>query len=376
MTNPRRTLPAFFLVLLLSNITDLAQAQRQVTAPVLETHQLDPNDGKHPIHHREGETLVARPGVYPYAYGPTVLFDDRDKQFKMWAGVGWNGDTISFKQAPSLAALDAQPWEIALEPRRTEPVADQDHCCDPCVISADGGYYLYYSGAGRSERWPNGQTYVMVAFSKDGRRFDLLNNGVPVVDMGKAYQPVIGYGVGQPAVTLGPDDWYYMLYTYSADNQYSNDTTNYLGVIRSRKPDFIQHEEVTRLPRRLYGCSNDLVYDAKQQTMVMVCNESHPARGVQVRFVSFSPDFKLLDDCHILNTDLTREVFGEGLGILTDPQRRWLYPAAGPATVTITGATYAKREGMPVEHIAGPTVAVTWQFHPGSAQPAESKSLK
>lgn len=342
-------------------VPDTAQAQRLVPAPVLSSHQLDPNDGTHPIHERVGGSLVARPGVYPYAYGPTLLFDARDQLFKMWAGVGWNGDTISYKQAKSVSELDQQPWEIALDPRRAESVADQDHCCDPCVIAAEDGYYLYYSGAGKSDRWPNGQTYVMVAFSKDGRKFERLNEGLPVVDMGKAYKPVIGYGVGQPAVTLGPDGWYYMLYTYSADNQYGDEQTNYLGVVRSRKPDFIQNEQVTRLSRQRYGCSNDLVYDPEIKRFVMVVNESHPARGVQVRFVSFSTDFKVLDDCHILTTDLPGKVFGEGLGILTDPQRNWLHAKDDPGTVAISGATYRERDNQP-SHIAGPTCAITWKF--------------
>ncbi len=346
-----------------------APAQRLVPAPVLDSRVLDPNDGKHPIYARENGALVARPGVYPYAYGPTILFDSRDNAYKMWAGVGWNGDTISYKQAPTLAELNDQPWEITLEPRRTEPVADQDHCCDPSVIVADDGYYLYYTGAGRSERWPKGQGYVMVAFSKDGRTFERLNGGLPVVDMGKAFNPVTGYGVGQPAVTLGPDGWYYMLYTYSADNRYDDDATNHLGVIRSQKPDFIQHEQVARLPRRLYGCSNDLVYDPRQKHLVMVGNESLPGRGVQVRFVTFSTDFKQLDDCHILTTDLPTMVLGEGLGVLTDLQRRWLYPPQGPGTVTIAGATYQKRPDMPVEHIAGPTSAITWRFEPATNTP-------
>ena len=93
-------------------------------------------------------------------------------------------------------------------------------------------------------------------------------------------------------------------------------------MIRSRKPDFIQHEEVTRLSRHVYGGSNDLVYDPENKVFIMVVNESHPARGAQVRFVKFSPDFKVLDNCHILTTDLPDKVLGEGLGLLTDPRRR------------------------------------------------------
>jgi hypothetical protein len=206
----------------------------------------------------------------------------------------------------------------------------------------------------------------MVAFSKDGRKFERLNNGLPVVDMGKAFQPGIGYGVGQPAVTLGPDGWYYMIYTYSADNHYNDDSSNYLGVIRSRKPDVIKHEPVTRLPRRLYGCSNDLVYNPRGTNLVMVMNESHPARGIQVRFVTFSTDFKPVNDCSILTTNLPGMVFGEGLGALTDPQRRWLRPQPGPGMVTMAGATYRKRPGMPIEHIAGPMSAITWRFDPAA----------
>lgn len=230
-----------------------APAGRLVPAAVLDSRVLDPNDGKHSIYAREGGALVARPGVYPYAYGPTLLFDPRDNAYKMWAGVGWNGDTISYKQAPTLAGLREQPWEITLEPRRTEPVADQDHCCDPSVIVA--------------------------------------------------------------------------------------------------------------------GCSNDLVYDSRQKNLVMVGNESLPGRGVQVRFVTFSADFKQLDDCHILTTDLPTMILGEGLGVLTDLQRRWLYPPQGPGTVTIAGATYQKRADMPVEHIAGPTCGITWRFEPATNPP-------
>lgn len=347
-----------------------AHAQRLVPAPVLASHVLDLNDGKRPIYHREACKLVPRPGVYPYAYGPTIMFDARDQTYKVWAGVGWNGDTISSKQGKSLNELDRQPWEIVLEPRREEAVADQEHCCDPCVIAAEDGYYLYYTGAGKSDQWPAGQGYVMVAFSKDGRKFKRLNNGLPMVDMGKAFQPGVGYGVGQPAVTLGPDGWYYMIYTYSADNQYPNDLSNYLGVIRSRKPDFIKHEQVARLSRQRYGCSNDLVYDPESKTMVMVINESHPARGVQVRFVVFSADFKVLDDCYVLVTNLSDKVLGEGLGILTDSRRRWLHTKDSPGQVTVSGATYRKRGDQP-EHIAGPVCAITWGFDLAAATGAK-----
>lgn len=84
-------------------VPDPSHAQRLINAPVVSSHRLDPNDGTRPIHERVGDSLVARPGVYPYAYGPTLLFDPRDQLFKMWAGVGWNGDTISYKQAKSLS---------------------------------------------------------------------------------------------------------------------------------------------------------------------------------------------------------------------------------------------------------------------------------
>lgn len=359
MNSPRILALAFGAGLL---FTGRVIADQPVQAHVVSSCHVDANDAQCPVYDRVNGSLVARSGVYPYAYGPTLLFDAREGLFKMWAGVGWNGDTIAYKQASSLMALNEQPWEVVLDPDRAEAVADQEHCCDPCVLAADDGYYLYYSGAGKSDRWPAGQSYVMVAFSKDGRKFERLNGGLPIADMGKAYKPVVGYGVGQPSATLGPDGWYYMLFTYSADNQYDRPETNHLCVIRSRKPDFIEHEKVTTLSRERYACSNELVYRPETKTFVMVVNESHPARGVQVRFVSFSQAFEVLNDSHILETNLPDCVFGEGLGMLTDPQRRWLdLEVDGSAkTVTVSGATHRKRGDYPIEHIAGPMVAVVW----------------
>lgn len=348
---------------------NLACAQRVERASVVGSYELDPNDGKHPIYHRQGDKLVAHPGVYTAAFGPSIMFDAKDQTYKLWAGVVWNGDNIACKQSKSLAELGQQPWEIVLEPRRTEAVADQEHCGDPCVMATKEGYYLYYSGAGKSERWPKGQAYVMVAFSKDGRKFKRLNHGLPIVDMGKACQPGIGYGVGQPAVTPGPDGWYYMVYTYSADDQYTNDASNYLSVIRSRKPDFIHHETVTRLPRRLYVCSNDLVYNPQSTNLVMLVNESDPSGGAQVRLVTFSMDFNLLADCHVVVTNLPATPFGEGLGLLTDPQRRWLYSPADPGLVTVAGATCGRRSDRQNERIAGPTRAISWRLDPAAKIP-------
>lgn len=327
---------------------------------------VDVNDGTHPIYDRNIKTgeYVARPGVYPYAYGPTVMFDHRDKLYKMWAGVGWNGDTISYKQADTLASMSQEKWDITLEPRRTEPVADQIHCCDPGVIYADGGYYLYYTGAGKSAQWPDGQGYIMVAFSKDGRKFALRNGGLPVVDMGKLYVPIIGYGVGQPSVTLGPNGWYYMLYTYSADNQYSNSTTNHLAVIRSKRANFDKWEPVATISRGEYACSNELVYHRAINTMLVVINDGNPAIGVRVRMAQFSLDFKTAyPEVELVSKVMPNSVFGEGIGILTDPQRRLMTvdPVGGKGAVTIFGATYAKRPDGMLEHIAGPTSYISWE---------------
>lgn len=45
-------------------VPDPSHAQRLISAPVVSSHRLDPNDGTRPIHERVGDSLVARPGVY------------------------------------------------------------------------------------------------------------------------------------------------------------------------------------------------------------------------------------------------------------------------------------------------------------------------
>lgn len=322
---------------------------------------IDANDGKQPIYDLVDRQLVPRPGNYPYAYGPTAMYDHRDRLFKVWCAVGWNGDTIAYKESASLDGLYAHKWQIVLEPCRTDtPEFDQGHTCDPSVIAANGGYYLYWSGGNTTTKYtlingkPNGG--VGVAFSRDGKKFKRLNGGKPVVEHSKdPFDLKTGYGWGQPAVTKGPNGYYYMLYTYATDNRFDNFETNQLRIVRSNNPDFINHEIVAKLPRSKYSVSNDLVYDTSRNIMSVVVNWSLPGFGSTVSFYHFTPQF---DTCIGISTYRRPEpadfALGEGICVITDPERRLMSsdPTYGVNAFTVLGASYRDRDGQP-QHISG-----------------------
>ena len=162
---------------------------------------------------------------------------------------------------------------------------DYSSTCDPSVIKVGSEYYLYYGGnnfaqdTDNAEELKHRRTQIGFAISTDrGRTFDpstrRLVLGVlpgsdeetfwvcPRIANPKEKCQINGdsaYAVGQPAVTLGPDGYYYMLYTYYLP------PTNLMKIRRSRDPEFRSSEFVGKILAGSGYVSNntDLVYNAE-----------------------------------------------------------------------------------------------------------------
>jgi len=186
------------------------------------------------------ERLVVTPTGGPgwYNYAPALLFDEELGLYRIYTcfgepvpGVGGR-DVIMLQEAATLAELATAPPQRVFAPGDDPTMWDRDHTCDPSVIEHDGTWYLYYGGLNNDASLEIKRTAFGVATSTDGRNFERLEDPSPIgfqtADIGWLY------GIGQPAVALGPDDLFYLIYTSQVDAPYRHD----LIILRSPDPTF------------------------------------------------------------------------------------------------------------------------------------------
>lgn len=330
---------------------------------VTERNFFDPNNAQTLLGNGQWDwaaTFQTQP--YAYLYAPTVIYEGG--QYLLWDNVGWHGDTVAFKRNASLSAMYSQRWTVVFEglinksaPASATPGPQFDwwHTADPSVIKgSDGWYYVYYSGANESSFPIKGGMGVArirpTSSTSWGWEYERLNLGRPIVNIDAG-----GYGTGQPAVALGANGYYYMVYTHSPYP--SDDTRNVARVLRSTTPDFSQPEWVRDINLAGIGIVSDLAFNTETNEFILPANLSAGNFNL-VRLHFYSSDFSTYNGYADFYDYGGVMLFGEQVALVTDPQKRLLARNAnGTRTLTFAAATHGSR--APV-HISGPGGYVTF----------------
>ena len=271
-----------------------------------------------------------------YLYAPSILYDETEKLFKLWACGNRGGDNIIYKQAKTIDKLVNDEWKIALSPSRDDKSFDDDHTCDPSVIQVENKYYLYYTGwnEDKDESWNK----IGVAVSSDGgRTFTRLNSINPIIEPDSSFQG--GYGTGQQAVTYR-NGWYYMVYTDVEKGQ-----PDKIQVIKSKSPTFENINFIKQLnpsikasgPR---GLSLDLAYNPSRDEFILVANVSTPGRS-KVLITSYTAsDWNYIEQSIFAHETNFR--FGEGIGILRNSSGEiGVYSKSGKHAFVFVASTWS-----------------------------------
>jgi hypothetical protein len=264
-----------------------------------------------------------------YLYAPTFIRTDDGvyHYFACWGGSSLGGDQIGYKWAKTLDGLEQQSLKAVLAPSE-QHAFDRKHTCDPSIVRGveDGRYYLHYGG----------ESGVGVAVSSW--------LGGPYEKMGQylARDPAAdpaAYGRGQPSVALGPDNWYYLIFT----NQIEPVEPPSLVVLRSKDPSFLSgFEEVTRIDAgAVGGWSVHLSYDpATAAFLITVPN------GSDILVHSYDDDFKPRSSAYYR----TALPVGEGVALLAD---EYQHPVQDLGARVFAFATHGSRATAPA-HVTGP----------------------
>ncbi|WP_444908340.1 hypothetical protein ACJJIR_10575 [Microbulbifer sp. SSSA008] len=269
-----------------------------------------------------------------YLYAPMVMFDEVEGKYKLWACGGVAGDHIIYKESPRLERLKDVGWYSAFKPSGLEDKFDGEHTCDPSVLREGNNIYLYYGGQPLDSKVAK----IGVAVSYNGGRdFYRLHGGVPVLEPRLPWEG--GYGVGQPSVVKNPlDGWYYMIYT----NQ--NGAIKTLEVIKSSTPEFTPStiEHVTTIdPTIPSSWSVDLVWNPSRNHFVIVGNNSsgEDVNKLRVKLTHYDRYWN-----YVGNTVFEKNIgwrFGEGVGVLTDSQKKLGgYFSGGTHSLVFMAATW------------------------------------
>ena len=324
-----------------------------------------------------------------YLYAPSLMYDAQEGLYKFWACGDDNGDHIIFKSSSSLAGLNTEPWQLALEPSSNNSAFDHTHACDPSLIQAGNDMYLYYGGFNDDELFPT--TRIGVAKSTNGgRTFRKLHEGRAIVQIETESRE--GYGIGQPAVTYNPNDrYYYMIYTHiNCSGNLGECNTRYIKVIKSLDPGFgLGTQELVKSfnPDIIGSYSVDLAYDEASHQFVIIGNQDRSS-GIEVMLLYLDSDFNILTR-HYYNTDIATDIsintnintnindepietateqltsfrFGEGIAVLKTPQGA-VHKIRQESEVVFAGATYNDNPLCPLpNHIAGPSRFAVFTEH-------------
>lgn len=308
-------------------------------------------------------TVLAQESLW-YNYAPALLWDDDTQTYKLYTcfgeqvpGVGGQ-DVIMLQEAPTLDGLATAPLHRAFGPPTGPEAAtawDRHHTCDPNVIKHAGVYYLYYGGLNNDRSLTVKETAFGVAVSGDGRNFERVGNNTPIgfqtEDIGWLY------GIGQPAVTIGPDGLFYLVYTSQATPQWPQ--LHELVFVRSSDPMFgpdVSQELLRIDANRLgVGVSVDFFYDWHRAQFGVVGNLSANLQGQTHVVITYLGHDLVEAGRTQFETWDTR--FGEGVGILRDLSgQTGALPDGRSGLITFAGATFAASppRGIPA-HISGPT---------------------
>ena len=253
-----------------------------------------------------------------YQYAPTVLYDETEGLYKLWSTNGVAGDVVGYKESVTIENLGIAPWQITFTPTYSYGDFDRDHTGESVVIKDDGIYYLYYTGQNYHSETDN-LGRIGVAVSDTGKDFKRINGGFIIES--EDPDPDL-YGVGQPAVAVGPDGWYYMIYS-SSDKK-----GIVLKLIKSDKPTFDPlNDNIIFIrdiqPYETGGVSVDLAYNPSRKEFIVICNTSLASPGniyARLNHFDISPNFKL-QGYSFFHEENGGFRFGEGIGILTNSKR-------------------------------------------------------
>lgn len=225
-----------------------------------------------------------------YLYAPSFMrtSDGVLHYWACWSGEG-KGDNIGWKAAARLEDLDDIPVIAVLKPSKKFPF-DHLHTCDPSVVRSpsDGKYYMHYGG----ETNPTVKGVGVAVSDNPNGPFEKLGFYVSTppdayvggtactsnadcpsytgCDINNTKQCIAVYGVGQPSVTIGPDGWYYVIYT----SQIEPVSRDALVVLRSKDPSFLSsREEVRRIAP--FGWSVHLSYDPQAKQFLVSVPDRH-----------------------------------------------------------------------------------------------------
>jgi len=309
------------------------------------------------------EQIVVTPsdGTAWYNYAPALIFDRELGLYRIYTcfgepvpGVGGR-DVIMLQEAPTLAELAAAPAQRVFFPGDDPTMWDRDHTCDPNVIAHDGTYYLYYGGLNNDASLEIKRTAFGVATSTDGRNFERLADPSPIgfqtADIGWLY------GIGQPAVTRGPDGLFYLIYTSQVEAPYRHD----LVILRSADPTFrTDVDEVVRADANRFGTgvSVDFFYDTNRGQFGLVGNLSmnDPRGETNVTITYLTTDWQWGGS---VNYRTATARFGEGAAILKDGsgQRGWL-PDGEQGLITFAASTFGSASPA---HVTGDTMVLQFE---------------